>query len=157
MLKNANLMRGTDRRTKLLLGKRYILVLCLQTRLLGIEFSTFLNRQTYISISSIKKKTQTFIQRMWRLESEVCLGEYFNERFKKILESFEFVSFFTLISLSLYHRGKSKGSQANKPNKNDADKRDCESSSGSDESEDDEEITIRVSWTISAATCLLIL
>lgn len=94
---------------------------------------------------------------MWRLESEVCLGEYFNERFKKILESFEFVSFFTLISLSLYHRGKSKGSQANKPNKNDADKRDCESSSGSDESEDDEEITIRVSWTISAATCLLIL
>lgn len=95
---------------------------------------------------------------MWRLESEVCLGEYFNERFKKILESFEFVSFFTLISLSLYHRGKSKGPQANKPNKNDADKRDCESSSGSDESEDDEEITIRVSWTIiSAATCLLIL
>lgn len=46
--------------------------------------------------------------------------------------------------------GKSKGSQANKPNKNDADKRDCESSSGSDESEDDEEITIRVNPELTA-------
>ena len=60
--------------------------------------------------------------------------------------SFEFVLFFTLISLSLHHRGKSKGAQVNKPNKHDVDKRECESSSSSDESEDDEELTIKVSW-----------